>query len=403
MPDFSMNVDYGKPQGQMNLGDIMNLARGAQSYQQAQQINPIELEKAQTELQKSKFGLSKDQGLHHAQIFGLLANNKAILEAEADPENQQKKQAALAEMHKSVPLLKALGGNDEKLAPLLNHLQSVPPSEYPNIFSQLRSAGMSAAGQNESAMGAEQISGKDIYGNPLVAAQNRVTGQVYQKPLPFVGQPANMRYAPGESAATLESMMAEREDAKKAAGAVAPALNNVNTVLSQLKLAQTGKYSEAISGLQSAFGNLAGSTAEEKAAAARDIIQKNIADLSLQKNAALGGKFAASLESAQTSLADAGKNPTAITKSMEQLRPLLQHAKYYQQGLEKAIEKNGGNVQVKRKFDNEMIDAFDPEALMIYNAYKAGDTDAFKKLSDTKRKEVFNKIEQYNKLLNGDL
>lgn len=404
MPDYQFNTNLGPAQQQgTSLGDLVNTARGVQSYQQAQQLNPIELEKAQTELQKSKFGLSKEQALHHAQVFGFLANNKAILEAEADPQNEKKRQAALAEVDKAVPVLKALGANDQNLSPLLGHLKSVPASEYPNIFAQMRNAGMSASAQNEAMMGAETASGKDIYGNPLVTAQNRVTGQVYQKPLPFVGQPAAMRFAPGESAGTLESMMTEREAAKQAAGAVAPALNNVDTILANLKLAQTGKYSDAISGLQSAFGNLAGSTAEEKAAAARDIIQKNIADLGLQKNAALGGKFVASLQTAQESLADAGKNPTAIAKSMEQLRPLLQHAKYYQQGLEKTIQKNGGDVQVKRKFDNEMIDAFDPKALMVYNAYKAGDTKALSRLSPDERKEVLEKITKYNKLVNGDL
>lgn len=403
MPDYQFNTNLGPAQQGSSLGDLVNMARGIQSYQQASQLNPIELEKAQTELQKSKFGLSKEQGVHHAQIFGFLANNKAILDAEADPKNEEKRKIALMEIDKAVPVLKALGANDQNLNPLLNHLKSVPASEYPNIFSQMRNAGMGANAQNEAMMGAETAAGKDIYGNPLVTAQNRVTGQVYQKPLPFMGQPSAMRYAPGESAATLEGMTSEREAAKQAAGSVAPALNNVDTILSNLKLAQTGKYSESIAGLQSAFGNLAGSTAEEKAAAARDIIQKNIADLGLQKNAALGGKFVASLQTAQESLADAGKNPTAIAKSMEQLRPLLQHAKYYQQGLEKAIEKSGGNVQVKRKFDNEMIDAFDPKALMIYNAYKAGDSRALSRLSPAERTEVLEKITKYNKLVNGDL
>ena len=50
MPDFSMNVNYPKPQGQ-TLGDLVNMASGIQSYQQAQQLNPLALEKAQIENQ----------------------------------------------------------------------------------------------------------------------------------------------------------------------------------------------------------------------------------------------------------------------------------------------------------------------------------------------------------------
>jgi hypothetical protein len=50
MADFSMNVNYPKPQGQ-TLGEMLNMAGGIQSYQQAQQMNPLILEKAQIENQ----------------------------------------------------------------------------------------------------------------------------------------------------------------------------------------------------------------------------------------------------------------------------------------------------------------------------------------------------------------
>lgn len=50
MADFSMNVNYAKPQGQ-TLGDMVNMASGIQNFQQAQQMNPLALEKAQIENQ----------------------------------------------------------------------------------------------------------------------------------------------------------------------------------------------------------------------------------------------------------------------------------------------------------------------------------------------------------------
>ena len=50
MADFSMNVNYAKPQ-QTSLGELVNMASGIQNYQQAQQINPLELEKKQIENQ----------------------------------------------------------------------------------------------------------------------------------------------------------------------------------------------------------------------------------------------------------------------------------------------------------------------------------------------------------------
>jgi hypothetical protein len=173
-------------------------------------------------------------------------------------------------------------------------------------------------------------------------------------------------------------------------------------------LAQTGRASESIAGLESILGNLTGNTASEKAASARDIIQKNIADLGLQKNLALGGKFAASLESAERSLADAGKNPTAIISSMQQLRPLMQHASNYSTGLDRAIDQSPVKQYVKPRFDSAMNDAFDPLALQMKNAADAG-KDSFTKfvkdnnLSIVKQQNLLSKLEAYGALVRGDL
>jgi len=50
MADLSMNVNYAKPQT-TSLGDMVNMASGIQNFQQAQQLNPLALEKAQIENQ----------------------------------------------------------------------------------------------------------------------------------------------------------------------------------------------------------------------------------------------------------------------------------------------------------------------------------------------------------------
>jgi hypothetical protein len=53
MADFSMNVNYAKPQT-TSLGDMLGMASGIQNFQQAQQMNPLALEKAQIENQVLK-------------------------------------------------------------------------------------------------------------------------------------------------------------------------------------------------------------------------------------------------------------------------------------------------------------------------------------------------------------
>ena len=50
MADFSMNVNYAKPQ-MTSIGDMVNMASGIQNFQQTQQMNPLALEKAQIENQ----------------------------------------------------------------------------------------------------------------------------------------------------------------------------------------------------------------------------------------------------------------------------------------------------------------------------------------------------------------
>jgi hypothetical protein len=129
----------------------------------------------------------------------------------------------------------------------------------------------------------------------------------------------------------------------------------------------------------------------------------------LQKNAALGGKFAADLAGAQNSLADAGKNPTAIISSLNQLRPLLQHAYNYTQGLDKAIEKSPSKQYIKPQFDAAMLVAYDPLALQWKNAADSGGRDgALKFAKDNKinvkdQAKMLKKLEGYKMLVNGDL
>ena len=53
MADFSMNINYPKPQGS-SLADMLGMASGIQNYQQAQQMNPLALQKAMMEIEQAK-------------------------------------------------------------------------------------------------------------------------------------------------------------------------------------------------------------------------------------------------------------------------------------------------------------------------------------------------------------
>ena len=224
---------------------------------------------------------------------------------------------------------------------------------------------------------------------------------------PAANPNAIVRIPAGESPDTGKAYQAQVIESR---GAVQPAkvgLQNIDTVLRYLPLAATGRLSEATSGLQSVLGNVAGSKPEEIAAAARNTITKTINDLAIQKNLALGGKFASSLEAAQSSLASAEMNPTAIAKSMEQLRPLLQNITNYSTGLDKAIEKSPIKQYVKPEFDKAFNDAFDMKALSFKSAFEQGknlkEYAKENKISLVEQEQLLNKIQAYDYLSNGDL
>ena len=224
---------------------------------------------------------------------------------------------------------------------------------------------------------------------------------------PAASSNAILRIPAGESPETGRTYQAQAIESRAAVQPSKVGLQNIDTVLKYLPLAATGKYSEATAGLQSVLGNLAGSKPEEIAAAARNTITKTINDLALQKNLALGGKFASSLEAAQSSLASAEMNPTAIAKSMEQLRPLLQNISNYSVGLDKAIEKSPIKQYVKPEFDAAFNQAFDMKALSFKSAFEQGkDLKKYVKENNinlAEQEQLLNKIQAYDYLANGDL
>ena len=418
------------PKG-MSLADMLNISKSSYELSKLKELYPSMIseqqaksrtaqvganvaEQTQQPLISSKISESKRLGIE-AEKAGIDLNvyqgnlTKSLLGSYAlDPDFVNGNTSKMVEKLKSTQDYLIKHGIEDKagVGNQLIEAAKTNPSSVMDFLGNMRRSQMTSTEQQNQISGQQTVAGQDVSGNPTVMQKNVNTGQIVQQPLPVSGSPANMRIAPTESPTTIATMQEERTIAKDVASSSAPTLNNINTVLKYLPLAQTGKGSEAIAGLQSAFGNLAGSTAEEKAAAARDIIQKNIADLGLQKNAALGGKFVKSLEGAQQSLADAGKNPTAIYKAMQQLKPLIEHSKNYQQGLENTVQKYG-SIQVKRLYDNAMIDAFDPVAINAYDAYKSKNEKDFKEItsgmSKEQQAELGAKMMKYQKLLKGNL
>lgn len=61
MADFTPVALGVKPPQGMSLGDMLNIANSAQAYQQAQQINPLAVQKAQEDVAQARIGTNKAQ------------------------------------------------------------------------------------------------------------------------------------------------------------------------------------------------------------------------------------------------------------------------------------------------------------------------------------------------------
>jgi hypothetical protein len=87
-----------KPPQQMTLGDMLGIARGAQAYQQAEQINPLVLQEAQSKVQTAQTGAESSKfDFANKQILGVtnrltsLINDRDIIAAEQNPDAVDKK------------------------------------------------------------------------------------------------------------------------------------------------------------------------------------------------------------------------------------------------------------------------------------------------------------------------
>jgi len=484
---FNTNIPLGIQPAKNNLADMVNTAAGLQSYQQARELNPIQLEAARLQLQQA-------QQINPLEVEAKnLAVSKArqtlpfevkASEATSSTAQSQANAAQLELMHKHqgnfareslkllnrpqlsaedidnflVKTIRNAGGNDQVIAQARSEVPTTGTTADLKAWlarhslnaltaeAQIEKTFPSAAMQNLGATSVPMTMGSPFLavtppGSPAGPAstmtvppgsQEQLTGGVN----PITNLPQAIERTPtgqirgfrdvspvqntstgsitptvpqSESVETGKVYQGEIIAARAAATPAKVALNNIDTVLKYLPLAETGKFSEARQSIQSVLGSVSGNNAAELAASARDIISKTIEDLALNKNAALGGKFASDLAAVQKSIASAERNPTAIRSSMEQLRPLLQHAYNYSQGLDKAVSRNPTAQYVKPQFDAAMNEAFDMKALMMLNAYQGGSTDGLKKwtaankVTVSEQQRLFGQLERYKALVDGDL
>ena len=161
-------TDYSQPQNQTSLSDMINTARGIQSYQQAQQINPLAVRKQQADtslaegtlqpnIQKAeevakqavittasnKYALDLKQQEDFSKILGGFAYDTRLT-----PESLLKDpNGSLDVMHEIRVAGKAAGIPEEKLATITApglHTAMKNPTEFPRYLANMASVGMTS-------------------------------------------------------------------------------------------------------------------------------------------------------------------------------------------------------------------------------------------------------------------
>lgn len=115
MADLSMNVNYAKPQT-TSLGDMLGMASGIQNFQQAQQLNPLVLQKAQQEVEQAR--QMNPLALEKAQVENQIIRQKnderlRLQEFTSNPENWQTNgRIDMDKINKVIPKIAPLTGSD---------------------------------------------------------------------------------------------------------------------------------------------------------------------------------------------------------------------------------------------------------------------------------------------------
>lgn len=95
MADFGIKPDIAlgvKPPAVMSLGDMLNVARGAQSYQREKELYPELIKKTQQEVRSAELGIAEKELTGMVSRLSAAINNPMVIKAEEDPNSvdQQK-------------------------------------------------------------------------------------------------------------------------------------------------------------------------------------------------------------------------------------------------------------------------------------------------------------------------
>jgi hypothetical protein len=311
-----------KPVQGMSLGDMVNIARGAQQYQQAQQTNPLELQRLQAEAnvatgteqprirsaeasaqttetgaQSSAFDFANKQTVAVANRLTPLINNPLIISAEQNPNAVNKEQLHSVLKGYAQEQANALGipkdKADQLIQPYLDQAEKNPSGmrqylkekllttlDQGSRTTTLGGVGVSSAPVPQNAQGQQDGQGKQILGvGSEIAPGMRLPYSVRSASQPYIPEPSEVKdQASGQE---------YRSRLVNAQGDLPTGRRNVEEVIKQANLLNENLYEfEKGGGLAGQIGRkirMAINSADY------DILAKDLAKLALSNATAMGG------------------------------------------------------------------------------------------------------------------
>jgi flagellar hook-basal body complex protein FliE len=416
-PDISLS---GKPPTMMTLPEMVNMARSAQAYQREKEIFPELVQQARTQTQQSQFTLDKDQTAGIMSLVGGYRNDPRINSGNADQAIEamseiRAKAVAIGIPERRVDDLMRMGNAIAVRNPknLGQYFDNVIQSQIgPSGQQQLQTPQLTTSGGAPAFFrtGPATITPAQIVETPAApppaatpapaAAPAAAAPQVGTTPkgvtsadmvankndpgfpLPYpVRRAGDIRpFAPGEESATVEGQAYIKN--LSTVGSTAPmALDRVDRVMQTIAKIessrdfQAGKVGELEGRLRAALGD-----ADYK------LLEKELADLTIATNQAIGGKTDASTALVAQSMGNTSFPPGTLRNVVTKLRGDAYGAMLEAKGANKFLQLGLNEANLPRGYKaawDENKDVRVYEAMAIF---------ASDRLTPKEKIEAYNKI-----------
>ena len=440
MPDYQFNTNLGPTAQQgTSLGDLINTARGAQAYQQQQQLNPLQLQKAQMEveqLQKMNPLTLRQQaaqtgaaelGLNEKQTEKLYGLAGGVLN---DPRLKSKEPSeVMGALYEAKQRASTYGLPKETVDGVFNPLFEVAtknPAAVRQSINNIVDTQISAEGKRAMQTGgAIEINGVKYQYAPA-------SGRLEQ--IGAGGAPAapTTPVAPAAPAAPQKSSLV-RQDMPVPSGGV-PQMNTQQTARFEegqalqkesIGLAQAAQEAKQTS--RKIKENIAAASGSKPGQALRaggkwlagneqlDELVKNLADNQMRQAALMGASTATDQARQVVALANGSENitPQALAQIVQRADATSTALEKFNAGLNKYYEKAGtynGPIHA-RNFKQAWSENYDPRIFMVQNINASDMSPAEKQIqlqavlkgtSEEERRALAKKAETIKRLERGD-